>query len=63
MRKTIEEKKRMGIRMKNSDGFTYSYGKGKFNKTKGYLSYVKRSKRVDKRGWKFQHLKRILKGE
>lgn len=57
---TIEEKLRMGMRIQNDDGFTYSYGKGKFNETKGFMTYVKRSKRADKRGWKFIHMKRIL---
>jgi len=59
MRKTIEEKKRIGVRMINCDGFSYSYGKGKFNKGKGYMAYVRRSKRADKRGWKFKHKMRV----
>lgn len=59
-RRTIEEKKRMGLRMQNDDGYTYSYGRGKFNRTKGFMAYVKRSKREDKRAWKQENMKRIL---
>lgn len=59
MRKTNEERVRMGLRSLNSDGYTYSYGKYKYNKGKGYLPYVKRSKRADKRGWKYNNKRNI----
>lgn len=63
-KKSPEQKKMMGDRRMNSDGFTYVYGSVRDGSASGKTAQrasVKRSIRADKRGVKNKELKRINK--
>ncbi len=64
MAKSPEFKKMMGIRMINSDGFTYGYGKANdYSTTYRHKETTKRCLRNDKRSVKTKENKRIFKEE
>ena len=50
----------LGYRENDSDGFTYNYGKYKFNRKRSMCNSNKRWKRNDKRSIKNKALKRIM---
>lgn len=57
---TPEEKMMMGHRAQDSDGFTYSYGKFKFNRSAKNKFKMRRLIRNDKRSVKAKELNRIF---
>lgn len=59
--KSPEFKKMMGEREKDSDGFTYSYGRFKFNRSAKPTKTRDRCIRNDKRSVKAAELKQIEK--
>ena len=62
MAKSPEFKAMIGRRLRDSDGFTYGYGRAnEYSNTYRRRETVERCRRADKRGVKAKELKRVFK--